>query len=159
VPFFKTPGEPFRTQFYDSLVPFPFPARRELTDYLSVRAQLLLRSPVFNPKAVSRHSLFGMAGKLSIPHRDLPISRRNLLSGQSQYDLPYQHNILDCRKNSIHSSFVSGHDFSRAAKTHQKGPGFSPCYTSSRCRLFWDRFRFSQGPCHPNLNLCCLKRR
>jgi hypothetical protein len=51
VPFFKTPGEPFRTQIYDSLVLFPFPARRKITDYLSVRAQLLLRSPVFNPKS------------------------------------------------------------------------------------------------------------
>ena len=58
MPFFKTPGEPFRTQIYDSLVPIPFPARREITDYLSVRARLSLRSPVFRPKAIWRSSLW-----------------------------------------------------------------------------------------------------
>ena len=58
MPFFKTPGVPFRTQIYDLLVPFSFPARREITDYLSVRARLLLRSPVINPKALSRRTLW-----------------------------------------------------------------------------------------------------
>jgi hypothetical protein len=48
------------------------------------------------------------------------------------FELSRQANVSARRKHSIESRFVTGHDFSRAAKRIQKKPGFSPCQISSR---------------------------
>jgi hypothetical protein len=39
------------------------------------------------------------------------------------FQLSWQENVLYCRKDSIEASFVTGHDFSRAAKRSPKEAG------------------------------------
>jgi hypothetical protein len=39
------------------------------------------------------------------------------------FELSWQANVSGCRKDSIEQSFVTGHDFSRAAKRSQKEAG------------------------------------
>jgi len=60
--------------------------------------------------------------------------------------------VSDCRNDSIVSSFVSGHDFSRAAKRSKNEPGFSPCHISNCLRLLLSTFSLLANSFFPEIH-------
>jgi hypothetical protein len=61
---------------------------------------------------------------LTVSHTISPKNAEEyILTKAIAFELSWQANVSDCRKDSIGASLVTGHDFSRAAKHSQKEVG------------------------------------
>jgi hypothetical protein len=95
------------------------------------------------------------------PAQDNSLSNQSLLNAQPgmpftraekktpraiAFELSWQGNVSGCRKDSIEESFVTGHDFSRAAKCSQIGSrALAPATLRASCGLVFDLFCASQA--------------
>jgi hypothetical protein len=70
------------------------------------------------------------------------------------FELSWRANALGCRKDSIEASFVTGHDFSRAAKRSPKQVGLQPL---PHFELLTVSFSTFSMPCERNPNVSSFK--